>query len=143
MGFCFYSTTRHCVWSGLTECLSSKSLWTALFASYGGPFAFAACLKLLQDSLAFLQPQLLRLFLSFISSYQSARLSGISDHLAPSAVEGISIATIMFLTAMVQSIILHQVRVHFEKFPLFVDICFSIFSVASRLACAFVQALSQ
>ncbi|KAH9989856.1 metal resistance protein YCF1 [Russula vinacea] len=85
-----------------------KSLWTALFASYGGPFAFAACLKLLQDSLAFLQPQLLRLFLSFISSYQSARLSGISDHLAPSAVEGISIATIMFLTAMVQSIILHQ-----------------------------------
>jgi hypothetical protein len=131
------------VWSGLTECLSSKSLWTALFASYGGPFAFAACLKLLQDSLAFLQPQLLRLFLSFISSYQSARLSGISDHLAPSAVEGISIATIMFLTAMVQSIILHQVRVHFEKFPLFVDICFSIFSVASRLACAFVQALSQ
>ena len=126
----------------LTKCLSSKSLWTVLFASYREPFAFAACLKLLQD-LAFLQPQLFQLFLLFISPYQSARLSGISDHLAPSAVEGISIATIMFLTAMVQSIILHQVRVHFEKFPLFVDTCFSISSVASRLACAFVQALSQ
>jgi ATP-binding cassette subfamily C (CFTR/MRP) protein 1 len=85
-----------------------KSLWTAFFASYGGPFALAACLKLLQDSLSFLQPQFLRLFLSFISSYQSARLSGISEHLAPSAVEGLSIATLMFSTAIVQSIILHQ-----------------------------------
>ena len=126
----------------LTECLSSKSLWTVLFASYGEPFAFAACLKLLQD-LAFLQPQLFRLFLLFISSYQSARLSGISDHLAPSAVEGISIATIMSLTAIVQSTILHQVRVHFEKSPLFVDTCFIISSVALRLAFAFVHALSQ
>jgi ATP-binding cassette subfamily C (CFTR/MRP) protein 1 len=81
----------------------------ALFASYGGPLAFAACLKLLQDCLSFLQPQLLRLFLSFISSYQSARLSGMGEHLAPSAVEGFSIATLMFLAAIVQSIILHQV----------------------------------
>ncbi|KAI0285929.1 metal resistance protein YCF1 [Russula aff. rugulosa BPL654] len=85
-----------------------KSLWTALFTSYGGPYAFAACLKLLQDSLSFLQPQLLRLFLSFISSYQSARLSGMGEHLAPSALEGFSIATLMFLAAIMQSIILNQ-----------------------------------
>ena len=87
----------------------------ALFASYGGPLAFAACLKLIQDCLAFLQPQLLRLFLSFISSYQSARLSGMSEHLAPSAVEGFSIATLMFLAAITQSIILHQVGVRSQS----------------------------
>ena len=83
----------------------------ALFASYGGPLAFAACLKFIQDCLSFLQPQLLRLFLSFISSYQSAKLSGTDEHLAPSAVEGFSIATLMFLAAITQSIMLHQVGV--------------------------------
>jgi ATP-binding cassette subfamily C (CFTR/MRP) protein 1 len=85
-----------------------------MFVSYGGPFVFAACLKVTQDCLAFLQPQLLRLFLSFISAYQSARQSGMSDQLAPSPVEGLSIATLMFLAAVVQSIVLHQVRVHPE-----------------------------
>ncbi|KAH9000229.1 P-loop containing nucleoside triphosphate hydrolase protein [Lactarius akahatsu] len=82
-----------------------KSLWTALFVSYGGPFAFAACLKVLQDCLSFLQPQLLRLFLSFISAYQSARLS---DTSGPSPLEGFSIATAMFVAAIIQSILLHQ-----------------------------------
>jgi len=95
----------------LTDALFSKSLWIALFASCGGPFAFAACLKLLQDSFSFLQPQLLRLFLSFISKYQSSRLSGMGEQLAPSPIEGLSIATLMFLVAIVQSIILHQVSV--------------------------------
>ena len=52
--------------------------------------------------LAFLQPQLLRLFLSFISAYQSTRLHGLSDELAPSPLEGLSIATFMFLAAVVQ-----------------------------------------
>ncbi|KAH9967354.1 metal resistance protein YCF1 [Russula dissimulans] len=85
-----------------------KSLWTALFVSYGGPFASAGCFKILQDSLAFLQPQLLRLFLSFISAYQSARLRGMADQLAPSPIEGFTIAALMFLAAVVQSIILHQ-----------------------------------
>ncbi|KAI9440473.1 P-loop containing nucleoside triphosphate hydrolase protein [Lactarius indigo] len=82
-----------------------KSLWTALFVSYGGPFVAAACLKILQDCLSFLQPQLLRLFLSFISAYQSARLS---DTSGPSPLEGFSIATAMFIAAVIQSIILHQ-----------------------------------
>lgn len=93
----------------------SKSLWMALFASYGGPYIFAAFLKLLQDSLSFLQPQLLRLFLSFISSYQSARLHGMDEHLAPSALEGFSIAGLMFLAAIIQSIVLHQVGVRSQS----------------------------
>jgi ATP-binding cassette, subfamily C (CFTR/MRP), member 1 len=87
----------------------------ALFTSYGGPYAFAACLKLLQDCLSFLQPQLLRLFLSFISSYQSAKLSGIDEHVAPSALQGFSIATLMFVAAITQSIFLHQVGVRSQS----------------------------
>jgi len=85
-----------------------------MFVSYGGPYLFAACLKVIQDCLSFLQPQLLRLFLSFISAYQSARLNGMSDQLAPSPLQGLSIAALMFLTAIVQSIILHQVKIYHE-----------------------------
>jgi hypothetical protein len=113
-----------------------------MFVSYGGPFTFAACLKLLQDCLLFLQPQLLRLFLSFISAYQSARLRSLSDQLAPSPFEGLSIAALMFAAAVVQSIIVHQVSVILGAHAA-VDTCCSTSSVASRLACAFVRALSQ
>ena len=83
-----------------------------MFVSYGRPYFFAACLKMTQDCLAFVQPQLLRLFLSFISAYQSAKLNGMSDQLAPSPLQGLSIATLMFLAAIIQSIILHQVRIY-------------------------------
>jgi ATP-binding cassette subfamily C (CFTR/MRP) protein 1 len=96
--------------------LFSKSLWKALFVSYGGPFVVAACIKILQDCLSFLQPQLLRLFLSFISAYQSARLSDTGAKLGPSPLEGFSIATAMFVAAILQSIILHQVRVPPDPF---------------------------
>ena len=82
-----------------------------MFVSYGGPYLSAACLKITQDCLAFVQPQLLRLFLSFISAYQSARLKGVSDQLAPSPLQGLSIATLMSLAAIVQSILVHQVRI--------------------------------
>ncbi|KAF8271622.1 metal resistance protein YCF1 [Lactarius quietus] len=84
-----------------------KSLWRALFVSFGGPFVVAAGLKLFSDCLSFLQPQLLRLFLSFISAYQSARLSDTISK-GPSPLEGFSIATAMFVAAIIQSIILHQ-----------------------------------
>jgi hypothetical protein len=98
--------------------LFSKSLLMALFASYGGPFTVAAGFKILQDSLSFLQPQLLRLFLSFISAYQSARLNNTNSKHGPSPLEGFSIATAMFVTAIIQSIILHQVRVPPDRLSL-------------------------
>ena len=79
----------------------------ALFVSYGGPYAYALGLKLIQDALAFLQPQLLRWLLAYISSYQSSRYS---DADRPTAVEGFAIAVIMFGASIVQTIILHQVR---------------------------------
>jgi len=84
-----------------------SSLWKALFIAYGGPFAFAAGLKVLQDCLAFLQPQLLRWLLNYITMYQEARFNPGSR---PSDVEGVAIALIMFVASVVQTICLNQVR---------------------------------
>ncbi|OCH93693.1 metal resistance protein YCF1 [Obba rivulosa] len=86
-----------------------SSLWTALFLAYGGPYAFAAFLKIVQDCLAFLQPQLLRWLLAYISEYQSARYSGGAT---PSPFEGFAIAVIMFIASCVQTVILHQYFQH-------------------------------
>ncbi|OBZ66416.1 Metal resistance protein YCF1 [Grifola frondosa] len=82
-----------------------STLGFSLFLAYGGPYAFALILKLIQDCLAFLQPQLLRWLLTYISAYQNARLDGTDG---PSAVEGFVIAIIMFIASMVQTVILHQ-----------------------------------
>ncbi|KAI0272641.1 hypothetical protein BC834DRAFT_840866 [Gloeopeniophorella convolvens] len=84
------------------------SLWPALFASYGGPYAVAAGLKITVDCLSFLQPQLLRLFLAFISAYQASKLNEDTSKPAPSPVQGFAIASTMFCAAITQSIILHQ-----------------------------------
>ncbi|KAG1838637.1 P-loop containing nucleoside triphosphate hydrolase protein [Suillus subalutaceus] len=84
-----------------------SSVWLALFLSYGGPYMGAAFLKLLQDSLAFLQPQLLRWLLAYISNYQSTK--GAANILVgPSPLEGYIVAIIMFVTSMAQSVVLHQ-----------------------------------
>ncbi|OJA12951.1 hypothetical protein AZE42_07484 [Rhizopogon vesiculosus] len=84
-----------------------SSLWVALFLSYGGPYLGAAVLKVLQDSLAFLQPQLLRWLLAYISNYQTTKGAA---HLlvGPSPLEGYAIAIIMFVASIVQTVILHQ-----------------------------------
>ncbi|KAG1888634.1 ABC transporter type 1, transmembrane domain-containing protein [Suillus subluteus] len=84
-----------------------SSVWLALFLSYGGPYMGAAFLKLLQDSLAFLQPQLLRWLLAYISNYQSTK--GAANILVgPSPVEGYIVAIIMFVASMAQTVVLHQ-----------------------------------
>ncbi|KAF8513407.1 P-loop containing nucleoside triphosphate hydrolase protein [Hysterangium stoloniferum] len=82
-----------------------SSLWVALGAAYGGPFAVATVLKLTQDCLVFLQPQLLRLLLTYITDYQRARDLGMKP---PSPYQGFAFAGLMFLSAMCQSILLHQ-----------------------------------
>ncbi|KAH9946530.1 metal resistance protein YCF1 [Amylocystis lapponica] len=82
-----------------------KSLWAALFAAYGAEYAVAAGLKIIQDCLAFLQPQLLRWLLSYISDYQTARYSGDAR---PSLAEGFAITLVMFIASLTQTVILHQ-----------------------------------
>ncbi|KAI0819664.1 metal resistance protein YCF1 [Trametes gibbosa] len=82
-----------------------SSLWVSLFLAYGGPYAVALGLKVGQDCLAFLQPQLLRWLLSYISTYQMAKASNGNP---PTATEGFAIAVIMFGASLVQTVILHQ-----------------------------------
>ncbi|KAG8965978.1 hypothetical protein FRC03_012713 [Tulasnella sp. 419] len=79
---------------------SSWALWKALALSYGGSYALAAGLKVLQDILAFVQPQLLRILLAYISSYKV--------NSASTPMEGVAIACLMFISALIQTAILHQ-----------------------------------
>ncbi|KAG6852658.1 hypothetical protein C0991_010112 [Blastosporella zonata] len=86
---------------------SPNTLWKALFVSYGGPYAVAAILKVFQDCLAFLQPQLLRWLLAYISWYQSARFGNSTD--GPSGLQGFLIAGLMFIASVAQTVALNQV----------------------------------
>ena len=90
-----------------------------LAAAYGGPFIFALCLKMVQDCLAFLQPQLLRLLLSFITDYQDAREGLLGER--PTPLIGFSYAFLMFVASMVQTIILHQVYCVTSNSPTIAD----------------------
>jgi ATP-binding cassette subfamily C (CFTR/MRP) protein 1 len=86
-----------------------STLWKSLFVAYGGPYAVAAGLKIVQDLLAFLQPQLLRWFLAYISRYQSAHFGPSKSGDAPNKLEGFAIAAIMFCASVAQTIALNQV----------------------------------
>lgn len=83
----------------------SSTLWKALFVAYGRPYAIAAGLKIIQDFLAFLQPQLLRVLLLYISAYQNSRFG--YNH--PSDFQGFAIAVLMFVASIIQTVCLNQV----------------------------------
>ena len=88
-------------------CLSS-SLWVSLYVAYGGPYLIALILKLAQDSLAFLQPQLLRLLLAYISYYQATQPEpGFGPRESP--IQGFALAFLMFAASMLQTVTLNQV----------------------------------
>lgn len=72
------------------------NLTGALTAAYGGPFFMAALFKLLQDTLAFVQPQLLRRLLQFVASFKS-------DDPEP-AFHGYILAFGMFACAITQTV---------------------------------------
>ena len=76
------------------------SLKIAIARAYGGPYLVAGILKATYDSISFLQPQLLRLLLRFVSSY------GTDNPLPP--VAGYGIAIMMFVSANVGTAMLHQ-----------------------------------
>ncbi|GJN87677.1 hypothetical protein Rhopal_000632-T1 [Rhodotorula paludigena] len=75
------------------------SLTGALVSAYGVPFFTAALFKLGQDSLAFLQPWLLKRLLAFVGSYNSPE--------GEPAFHGYIIALGMFVCAIVQTLLLH------------------------------------
>jgi hypothetical protein len=86
-----------------------SSLWVALGAAYGSTYVEAAVLKVIQDILAFAQPQFLRWFLAYISLYQAAISGPTGNPDGPSPLKGFTIVAGMFMCAVVQTIVLHQV----------------------------------
>ncbi|KAF9269001.1 multidrug resistance-associated ABC transporter [Marasmius fiardii PR-910] len=90
----------------LRQALKKHSLWRALFVAYGKSYGFAALLKFIQDALSFAQPQLLRLLLVYISTYQGARSSTADER--PSPLQGFAIAFVMFAASTAQTVLLNQ-----------------------------------
>ena len=87
---------------------ASPSLPWALARAFGRPFVFAGFLKLLQDMLAFSQPWLLKQLLVFIASFATSG-SGSDGVAEPEPLYwGYIIAVSMFLTAIAQTLLLHQ-----------------------------------
>ena len=78
------------------------SLWIAMFRGFGGPYFRGSIIKTLSDALAFVQPQLLRLLISFVDSYR-----GGNQHPQP-AIRGAAIALAMFAVSVSQTVFLHQ-----------------------------------
>ncbi|OCK85487.1 multidrug resistance-associated protein 1 [Lepidopterella palustris CBS 459.81] len=76
------------------------SLWLALFRGFGGPYFRGSLIKTLSDILAFVQPQLLRLLITFVDSYRT-------DHPQP-VIRGAAIALAMFAVSVSQTACLHQ-----------------------------------
>ncbi|CCG82393.1 putative ABC metal ion transporter [Taphrina deformans PYCC 5710] len=83
-----------------TEKKSVSRLWIALAKLEGGTYLAAAFCKGVQDVLAFVQPQLLRMLISFVNSYDT-------DTPDPK-IKGFAIAISMFLVSLFQSAFLHQ-----------------------------------
>lgn len=78
----------------------NPSLWLALFRGFGGPYFRGALIKTVSDTLSFVQPQLLRLLITFVDSYRG-------DNPQP-VVRGAAIALAMFAVSVSQTACLHQ-----------------------------------
>ncbi|KAF2490569.1 multidrug resistance-associated protein 1 [Lophium mytilinum] len=76
------------------------SLWMALFRGFGGPYFRGALIKTVSDCLAFVQPQLLRLLITFVDSYRG-------DEPQP-VIRGAAIALAMFAVSVSQTAFVHQ-----------------------------------
>ena len=77
------------------------SLWIAMASAFGGPYLRGAMIKTISDALAFVQPQLLRLLITFVESYRAG------NEPQP-AIRGVAIALAMFATSVCQTAALHQ-----------------------------------
>lgn len=74
----------------------SPSLWLALFRAYGGHYAVGAIFKAGNDISQYIQPQLLRLLISFVASYSTG------GERQP-IIKGAAIALAMFACAVFQT----------------------------------------
>jgi ABC-type multidrug transport system fused ATPase/permease subunit len=87
-------------WNFQLEHKKNPSLWMALFRGFGAAYVQGALFKTGADVFSFLQPQLLRLLMSFVDSYQGQE--------PQPATRGAAIALGMFVVSIAQSLCLHQ-----------------------------------
>lgn len=83
---------------------ASPSLFNALSQAFGLSFVVGGVFKGLQDVLAFVQPQLLRLLIRFVNEYTESVKQGNPLPLT----RGLMIAGAMFLVSITQTAFLHQ-----------------------------------
>lgn len=76
------------------------SLWIAIFRAFWGPYFAGSLFKVCSDSLAFIQPQLLRMLIKWVGSYNT-------DNPEP-VIRGAGIALAMFAVSVLQTTALHQ-----------------------------------
>jgi ATP-binding cassette subfamily C (CFTR/MRP) protein 1 len=76
------------------------SLWIAMFRAFGMPYLRGSIFKSFSDVLQFIQPQLLRLLISWVSSHDT-------NHPQPK-IRGAAIALAMFFVSITQTASLHQ-----------------------------------
>lgn len=72
------------------------SLWIAMMRAYGGPYAVAAFFKIINDVSQYVQPQLLRLLIAFVASYENGKTP-------QPVIQGAAVCLAMFATAIVQT----------------------------------------
>lgn len=88
-------------WKQQLRSKKNPSLTIAMARAFGGQFLQGGFFKVLQDILAFTQPQLLRLLIKFVTGYAKGDESA-------TAVQGFSIALAMFSVTVLQTVFLHQ-----------------------------------
>ncbi|MCJ1435109.1 hypothetical protein MMC27_004479 [Xylographa pallens] len=82
----------------------NPSLWLAMFRGFGGPYFRGAVFKTMSDVLAFAQPQLLRLLITWVDSHRRPN--------PQPPIRGVAIAAAMFGVSVAQTVCLHQ---HFQR----------------------------
>ncbi|KAK6601299.1 Metal resistance protein YCF1 (ABC transporter transmembrane region) [Botrytis cinerea] len=87
-------------WDYEIEHKKAPSLWMAIFRSFSGPYFRGALFKTVSDSLAFIQPQLLKLLIKWVKSRTT-------DEPQP-VIRGAAIALGMFSVSVGQTMALHQ-----------------------------------
>lgn len=88
-------------WEHEVEHRKNPSLWMAIFRGFSGPYFRGALFKTCSDTLAFVQPQLLRLLIQFVDSYRPGKEK-------EPVIRGAAIALAMFAVSVGQTMALHQ-----------------------------------
>ncbi|KAM3082918.1 ATP-binding cassette glutathione S-conjugate transporter ycf1 [Clarireedia jacksonii] len=94
------STVFEEAWEYELEHRKKPSLWLAIFSSFKGPYLRGTLFKLCSDSVAFIQPQLLRLLIKWVATYETDKPDPV--------IRGAAIALAMFAVSVTQTIALNQ-----------------------------------